>query len=226
MAEFGGEFFFCGCDECIVYIFLDEVNGAAAEAAAHHTRTRHAAFLGNVVEVIQLLAAHLVKLAHAVVGAVHALANGLIITFFQGVAHVEDTLLLTDDIFRAHVVLSGNLHIDLVEHGHRGIAQIFHFGMLLGDVGTGVLARLSATVVGRGSQLMLNNGIEQYDLVALRVEWEVFKLHRGAVKAHQVAFLAEEGSKLVHDAAFHANIVVLRGLTNAGQLELVDAQIE
>ena len=38
--------------------------------------------------------------------------------------------------------------------------------------------------------------------------------------------LAEKRGELVHDAALHAAVVVLRGLTDAGQLELVDAELQ
>ena len=55
---------------------------------------------------------------------------------------------------------------------------------------------------------------------------EVLELHCGAVEAHQVAGLAEKRGELVHDAALHAAVVVLGGLPDAGQLELVDAEVQ
>ncbi len=41
-----------------------------------------------------------------------------------------------------------------------------------------------------------------------------------------MAFLAENGCKLIHDAAFHATVVVLCALADLCKLELVDAVLE
>ena len=73
---------------------------------------------------------------------------------------------------------------------------------------------------------MFHHGVKQYDLVTFGIEGEILELHRGAVEAHQVAGLAEEGSELVHDATFHADIIMLRGLTDARQLKLVDVEVK
>ena len=110
--------------------------------------------------------------------------------------------------------------------GHGRIAQVFHLGMLFGDVGASIFARLTASVVGRRSQLVLYQSVQKHHLVTLWVERIILKFHRGAVEAHQVTRLAEEGGELVHDAALHAHIVMLRGLTNTSQLKLVDAKVE
>ena len=54
--------------------------GAAAEAATHDARAGDATLLGYVIEVVKLLAAHLVKFRHAFVGLVHAVAYSVIVT--------------------------------------------------------------------------------------------------------------------------------------------------
>ena len=43
-------------DEVVVALFLDEVDGAAAEAATHDTATGYAVLLGDVVEEVELFA--------------------------------------------------------------------------------------------------------------------------------------------------------------------------
>ena len=49
-------------DELLVEVVANQVDGAAAEAATHDTRTGNATLLGNVVQEVELLARHLVVL--------------------------------------------------------------------------------------------------------------------------------------------------------------------
>ena len=71
---------------------------------------------------------------------------------------------------------------------------------------------------------MLDTAVDQHQRIAcrLRIEGEVLVFKGLAVEADQIAGLAEAGRKLVHDAALHAAVVMLRALTDLGQLELVD----
>ena len=92
--------------------------------------------------------------------------------------------------------------------------------MLGGDVLHHVLARVATIVVRRASQLVLHAGVEQNELVALGVEGEVFEFTRAAVEAHQLAFLTEHRSELVHDTAVHTAVVVLRSLAGEHHVPL------
>ena len=68
---------FCGFDELVAKVFLDEVDGAAAEAATHNTRAGHAAFASNVVEEVEFLAANLVVVRQSAMGFVHHASDGM-----------------------------------------------------------------------------------------------------------------------------------------------------
>ena len=98
--------------------------------------------------------------------------------------------------------------------------------MTLADGRHDMLARLATLVVGGGGQLVLHHGVQQYQLVAYRVEGVVFVLQRAAIEADQAARLPEDGGELVHDTAVHADIIVLGGLPDFRQLELVDTEVE
>ena len=60
MSVFCIEFLLGSSDEVVISLILDQVDGAAAKAAAHDARTGHAALAGHIVEVVQLLAAHFI----------------------------------------------------------------------------------------------------------------------------------------------------------------------
>ena len=81
-AVFSLELLDSGSGELVIEVVFYQVDGATTKTAAHDTRAGHAALLGDVVQEVQFLAAHLVEFAHAVVRTVHAVSNGLIITFF------------------------------------------------------------------------------------------------------------------------------------------------
>ena len=68
--------------------------------------------------------------------------------------------------------------------------------------------------------------VEEYKLVSVRSEWEVFVFKSLAVEPYKLSFLAEAGSELVHDAAVDPAIVVLSGLADTGEFELVYAVVE
>ena len=60
----------------------------------------------------------------------------------------------------------------------------------------------------------------------LGIEREILEFHRTAIQTHEIAGLSEYRSELVHDAAFHAAVVVLGALTDSRKLELVDSEAE
>ncbi len=69
---------------------------------------------------------------------------------------------------------------------------------------------------------MLHPRVDKHKLVAVELEGEILELTRAAVEAHQIVLLAVAACELVHDAAVHAAIVVLRALTDTGQLHAVE----
>ena len=69
---------------------------------------------------------------------------------------------------------------------------------------------------------MLYAGVNENQLVTLGVEREVLVLSGFAVEADKGAFLTEDGSKLVHDAALHAAVIVLCALAYLCQLKLLN----
>ena len=149
---------------------------------------------------------------------VHARADRLVVALLQSLADVEHPFLLADDITGPFVVLLRDPVPDGIELLHRSSAQ-----ELLPEHLRHTLARGAAVVVGRTHQLVLHARIDEHQPVALRIEREVGVLQRAAVQPDQVALLAEHRGELVHDAAVHAAVVVLGGLADLRQLELVDA---
>ena len=69
---------------------------------------------------------------------------------------------------------------------------------------------------------MLYTAVDQDEAVLLWIPGEVLELTAAAVETHEVTLLAEYGSKLVHNAAVHANIVVLGSLACLGKLHLLN----
>ena len=94
------------------------------------------------------------------------------------------------------------------------------FQIVLQDALHYVLAAVATVVVRRTCKLVLNNRVEQYQLVADRLEWEVFKLTAAAVEAHEATFLAKYTCKLVHDTAVDTAVVVLSGLAGKNHIPL------
>lgn len=111
--------------------------------AAHDARTCHAARAGYVVEIVEFLAAYLVKFRHAFMGLVHAFTYSLVIAASESVAHVKHALLLADHILGAVVILLADLTFDPVEILHRSVAQ-----SLDAEFSGNTLTRLTALVVG------------------------------------------------------------------------------
>ena len=154
---------------------------------------------------------------------IHPFANCLIITLFESFADIKHPLFLANHISRAPVVLIADAVLYGIKLLHSSATEEF-----LSESGSHPLAGRATVVVRRADQLVLHTGIEKHQLVAvlLRIEREVFKFHRTAVKPHKIALLAEAGSELVHDSALHADIVVLGCLTYAGKLEPVGIEAE
>lgn len=216
VAILGLELFFGGIDELVIQLILDEVYRAAAETATHDAGTGHATLAGDVVEVVEFDTADLIVFRQAVMCLIHLLADSLHVALDQGVADIKDTLLLLYDIFGAEVIFGSDVAADAVEHLHRGVTQ----GLYTEGLGH-TLAALAAFVVGGVDQSVLYFGVKQYELVSVSLEGEVFKLHRAAIKAHEVVLLAEYGSELVHDSAVHSAVIVFGRLADAGELEFV-----
>ena len=92
--------------------------------------------------------------------------------------------------------------------------------MLGGNVLHHVLAGVAAVVVGRACQFVLHLAVEQHQTIAIGLEGEVLELAAATVEAHQTASLSEDRSKLVHDAAVDAAVVVLSSLTSQHHIPL------
>ena len=94
--------------------------------------------------------------------------------------------------------------------------------MQLVDGSSYTLAAQTTLVVRRTNQFVLYTRVNQPQLVALWVEWEVLELTAAAVQTHQVTGLTVNRCKLVHDTTVNAQILVLCSLTYLSQSHLVD----
>ena len=213
-------------DKAVVELVLHQINSAAAEAAAHNARTRHAALLGHVVQKIELGATHLVQLAQTMVGAVHQPTDSLIVVLLHRRAGVQQALDLLDDELGAHVIHRVNLALHLRKHRHIGIAQKFHLRVAFGDGGDDPFARQAAFVILATRQVVRHAGVDQHQTVTLGVERHIFELERTAVEAHQMPLLAAARGELVHDAAHHTHVIVLGRLSDQRDLETLQSQVE
>ena len=154
-------------------------------------------------------------------GLIHHLAHGLVVSAFQSVAHIQHALNFSNHIFGPQKVLTADLVPNLVQPQALGVGEEVHLRMVLLDGRGRLLARFPALVVGAGSQFMLHAGIDEHQLVAHGVEGEILVFSGFAVEADEGTFLTEDGGKLVHDAALHTAVIVLRALANLSQLELL-----
>ena len=68
---------------------------------------------------------------------------------------------------------------------------------------------------------MLNARVDENELVALWIPWEVLELARAAVETHEVTLLAMNRGELVHDAAIDTDVLVLCCLTHLSESHLV-----
>ena len=48
------------------------------------------------------------------------------------------------------------------------------------------------------------------------MEWKIFMFERLAIQTDEMVFLPEKAGKLIHDAALHTHILMLRSLTDLG----------
>ena len=94
--------------------------------------------------------------------------------------------------------------------------------MLGSNVLDDILARIATIVVGRTSQLVLDNRVEEYEAIAVGLEGEVFELTTATIEAHQTARLAKDAGKLVHDATVDTTVVVLGSLSGQYHIPLAD----
>ena len=113
------------------------------------------------------------------------------------------------------VVFLADFGTDFLELFPSAVAQRleFSFGMLRSDVFHHIFTRVATVVVGRTDEFVLHARVEQNEFVAFGVEGEILELATAAVEAHQFACLSEDTGELVHNTTFHADIVVLSGLS-------------
>ena len=80
---------------------------------------------------------------------IHHLTDCLIITSFESVANVKNTLHLTDYIFCPEEILLRNEVAHFLQPYTFRVAEEFHIAMVLSDGSAYVLARLTSLVVCR-----------------------------------------------------------------------------
>ena len=116
---------------------------------------------------------------------VHHAADGVVVAGVEGVADGEHALFLADDEAGAAVVLVRDVAADGVEHRHVGVAQGVD-----AQAACHALAALAPFVVGAVDQLVLDVAVDEHQGVVFGRKGEIFKLHRAAVEAHEVALFA------------------------------------
>ena len=113
------------------------------------------------------------------------------------------------------VVFFANLRLYSLKLIQISIAKSFK--LLVREVGckslNNILTRVATIVVWRTLQFVLNLRVEQYELVSLRIEWEVFEFAATAVKAHKFPLLTKYTCELIHDTTVDTDVVVLCSLT-------------
>ena len=203
--------------EVVVKLVFYKVYRAAAETAAHDTRAGYTAFTGNVVEEVEFFAANLVVFRQAVMCFVHSCAYGFVVAGDECVANVEHALFFFDYEFGTEVIFGCDITFCGIEHFHGRVAQGFDTKAL-----GYAFAGCTALVVGRVGKFVFYYRVDQHKLMSFGVEGEVFILHRAAVEAHQMVFLAEHRGELVHNAAVYAAVVVFCRLADSCKFEFVD----
>ena len=146
---------------------------------------------------------------------IHLLAYSLVVASVECVTNSKYTVFLAKHKVSTLVVFLAYFSLNLLKLLPCAVAQSvkFSFRMLCSDVLYNILAAVATVVVRRAGKFVLNTRIEQYELIAYRTEWEVFKLTAVAVETHEATLFSEYTCKLVHDTTVNATIVVLCSLT-------------
>ncbi len=171
MAVALGEALDGGGHEGVAQLVLDEVDGAAAEAAAHDAGAGDAALAGYVVEEVEFFTAHFVVFAEAGVGLVHLAAHGVVVAGHEGVAHGEHAVFLLKHELGAEIVLGSDFALDGVELLVGGVAQ-----GLEAELGGYALAGCAALVVGRVGEFVFHARVDEHQCVAFGIEGIVLVL--------------------------------------------------
>lgn len=108
LTEFSKIFFSDIGHELVMNVILNQVDGAATEAAAHDTTACYTILFGNIIEEIQLFARYLIVLTQAFMCLVHLLAHRFIVAGFQCVANGQHTVFLAKNKARAFVIFLTN----------------------------------------------------------------------------------------------------------------------
>ena len=144
-------------DEVIVEFVLNEVDGAATEATAHNMGACNATLLSHGSQEVELLAAYLIVTRHTPMCLVHTLAHGLVVIALKGLAHINNALLLANDIAGTEVVLLGDLVLYSLKLLHCSATQ-----ELLTQECSHTLTRGSTVVIRRAYKLVLNARVDEH----------------------------------------------------------------
>ena len=157
-------------------------------------------------------------------GLVHLLANGLIVTTLQSVRNGKHAIDFAEDELGTLDVNGVAGVLDSLEVIPCAVAQ--GLGLQFGEFGidgsNDILTTTTTVIVWATNELVLYTAVDQDETVLLWIPGEVLELTAAAVETHKVTLLAEYGSELVHNAAVHANIVVLCSLASLGKLHLLN----
>ena len=121
-----------------------------AKAATHNAAAGNATFLGDVVEIVEFFARHIVVFAQSLVGLKHLLSHGGIIVALQSIAHGEHALFLSEHVAGALEVFFVEFGLHALQLVEVAIAQGFDvaIGIFLRNDFHNVLATLAAVVIG------------------------------------------------------------------------------
>ena len=157
-------------------------------------------------------------------GLVHLLANGLVVTTLQSVRNGKHAVYLAKDELGTLDIHWITGVLDSLQMIPCAVAQ--GLGLQFGEFGidgsNDILTTTTTVIVWATNELVLHTAVDEHEAVLLGVPGEILEFAAAAVEAHQVALLAKDGCELVHDAAVHADIVVLGSLANLGKLHLLD----
>jgi hypothetical protein len=134
-----------------------------------------------------------------------------------------DPLVLADDVLAAPNGLLVQTVREPLHHRHVHVAERPDRWLVLGDDRYGPLALLAAGVVRGRVQAAGRARVAHHEDVLLEREGCGAVLQASAVEEHRRASLPERRRELVHQAALHADVLVLRPLTQLREAHAIDA---
>ena len=214
-------------DKCVDRVVLYDADRASAETAACDTGTDHTRDLPcKIHKDIDLFTGNFIVVAQGNMRLVHQFPELCDISFFQGSYRVDRPLVLVYGMFRAfqlYRILDQSFVC--LKFIRCQIAQCFDVQFCL-ECGQRIRTLLAPVIVSGIYKAVFHLAVCDNDLCIVKDDGSILIFHCICVKEDGIVFLSHCNGKLIHDTAVAAVEVILRILTDEGEVshgQCVDA---